>query len=361
MNRLIVILSDPQRILISFNRFFGELMKAFRNILFTVLKIVVTVGIILLLIGKLGWDDILTTIKKAQCIWLLPAFFIFLFSGWLGVIQWQILLKNRGIQLTFGRAFRLYFIGMFFNNFVMGGIVGDAVKVASIKTDGGKGRKGLAATFLDRFAGLWAMCGFAVIGSGILLVQKGELINGKIGTAVIALFVTFIMFAGIMTFLMHKPLQNFFFKCYDVIPFIKNSKIKDIISEMLIEAHDYHILVSVSLFSFFIQMLRIGVHLFAAVSLGLLTAANFQYFLIFVPIIAMLMTIPLPFGVREAAGGALFTFAGFPPEESFVMGFLATLVGLAASFLGAIFFIAEKNILRSKKNAQNIDCRTAIQ
>jgi uncharacterized protein (TIRG00374 family) len=336
-------------------------MRSARNILFTTLKIIITVGVIVLLIGKLGWDDILTTIKKAQSVWLLPAIGVFLISGWLGVIQWQILLKNRGILLTFGRAFRLYFIGMFFNNFVMGGIVGDAVKVASIKTDGGKGKAGLAATFLDRFAGLWAMCGFAVVGSGILLVQKGELLNGKVGTAVIALFVTFLMFAGIMLFLVSKPIQDLFFKYYDMVPFFKKLKIKEIISEMLIEAHDYHILFSVSFFSLFIQMLRIGVHLFAAVSLGLLTASNYQYFLIFVPIIAMLMTIPLPFGVREAAGGALFTFAGFPPEESFVMGFLATLVGLAASFLGAIFFIAEKNLLRSKKNAQNINCRTALQ
>lgn len=336
-------------------------MKSIRTILFTTLKIVVTIGVILLLIGKLGWDDILLTIKKAHSLWLLPALAVFLISGWLGVIQWQLLLINRGIKLSFGRAFRLYFIGMFFNNFVMGGIVGDAVKVASIKTDGGKGKAGLAATFLDRFAGLWAMCGFAVIGSAMLLIQKGELVNGKIGTAVVALFVTFIMFAGIMLFLVNRPLQDFFFKCYSYIPMLKKTKLKEIISEMLIEAHDYHILVSVSLFSFFIQMLRISVHLFVAISLGLLTTTNYQYFLIFVPIIAMLMTIPLPFGVREAAGGALFTFAGFPPEESFVMGFLATLVGLAASFLGAVFFIAEKNILRSKKNAQNINCRTALQ
>ncbi|HEX2958900.1 MAG TPA: lysylphosphatidylglycerol synthase domain-containing protein [Chitinispirillaceae bacterium] len=92
----------------------------------------------------------------------------FLLSGWLGVIQWIILLKNRGIPLKFWNAFRLYFVGLFFNNFIMGGIVGDAVKIASIKSQRGRGMAGLAATFLDRFAGLWAMCGFAVAGSFIL-------------------------------------------------------------------------------------------------------------------------------------------------------------------------------------------------
>ena len=60
-----------------------------------------------------------------------------------------------------------------FNNFVFGGIIGDATRVASIHLEEKKGRAGLAATFLDRFVGLLAMCGFAVAGSAVLLLTKG--------------------------------------------------------------------------------------------------------------------------------------------------------------------------------------------
>jgi membrane protein DedA with SNARE-associated domain len=73
------------------------------------------------------------------------------------------------------------------------------------------------------------------------------------------------------------------------------------------------------------------------------------------------MTIPLPFGIREAAGGALFALAGFPTNEAFVMGFLASLVGIAASFLGGIFFIEDKIVVLGKNNEKNIDCRTVTQ
>ena len=53
------------------------------------------------------------------------------------------------------------------------------------------------------------MCGFAVGGS-IILLQRGALNNGKIGTAVLALLVTFVMFVGIMIFLVSKPMQSAF-------------------------------------------------------------------------------------------------------------------------------------------------------
>ncbi len=312
-----------------------------RKIITSVIKLAATFLVVFFLINKLGWQDIVSTIVNASPIWLVAAFAVFLLSGWLGVIQWRILLDNRGIPLPFWRAFRLYFVGMFFNNFILGGIVGDAVKVSSIRSQDGKGMAGLAATFLDRFAGLWAMCGFAVMGSFVLL-NRGMLTHGKVNTAIIALFAAFALFAGIMLFLMLKPLQNLFFSVSDRLTLTRKLKLKEIISEMLIEARDYKILTSVSLLSLLIQFLRIGVHILTAGALGLLTGANFQYFFIFVPIIAMLMTIPLPFGIREAVGGALFALAGFPTDAAFVMGFLASLVGIAASLLGGVFFVTGK-------------------
>ena len=111
---------------------------------------------------------------------------------------------------------------------------------------------------------------------------------------------------------------------------------------MLIEAQDYKLLASVAALASVTQFMRVGVHVLTAASLGLLTVENFQYFFIFVPIIAMLMTIPLPFGVREAAGGTLFALAGFPREAAYVMGFLASLIGIAASMLGGVFFVTGK-------------------
>jgi uncharacterized protein (TIRG00374 family) len=322
-------------------------VKPIQKMVTTILKGIVTLAIITLLINKLGWKSIASTVSTAKPVWLIIAIIIFLISALLGVVQWRILLKNRGISFPLTRTFRLYFIGMFFNNFVLGGFVGDALKVVSIKSQNGRGKAGFAATVLDRFAGLWAMCGFAVIGS-IILLRHGALTNGKIGTAVIALFVAFLLFASILTLLISKKLQQYAFKCIEIFPFSAKTRVRDIFSEMLFEAHDAHILIRVAVLSAIIQLMRISVHILSAHSLGLLTGDNFHYFFIFVPIIAMLMTLPLPFGVREAAGGTLFSMAGFQTEAAYVMGFLASLVGLAASFLGGLFYIMDRTVYKEK-------------
>ncbi|GBU21584.1 hypothetical protein R80B4_01480 [Fibrobacteres bacterium R8-0-B4] len=312
-----------------------------RKIAVNAVKVVTTVLIIAVLVRKLGWGTIVGTVSGADPLWLAAGLAVFLVSGGLGVVQWQLLLRNRGLALSGVRAFKLYFVGMFFNNFIMGGIVGDAVKVASIRSRDGSGKAGFAATFLDRFAGLWAMCGFAVAGS-VILLKRGMISHGRVETAVAALFAAFAVFAGIMLFLTIKPLQSLFFSIVDKLSIARKFKVKEIVSEMLIEAQDIKLLAAVAALSAVTQFLRIGVHILTAASLGLLTVDNFQYFFIFVPIIAMIMTVPLPFGVREAAGGALFALAGFPKEAAFIMGFLASLIGITASVLGGVFFVTER-------------------
>jgi len=72
----------------------------------------------------------------------------------------------------------------------------------------------------------------------------------------------------------------------------------------------------------------------------MLTLDNVQYFFVFVPMIAILMLIPLPFGVREVMAGGLFVMAGFQSDASVVMQFLVSLVGLVTSALSGILFLA---------------------
>jgi hypothetical protein len=118
-------------------------------------------------------------------------------------------------------------------------------------------------------------------------------------------------------------------------------RIGAIASEVILEAHDRHVILPVAALSTVIQFLRIGGNITCAASLALLTPANLQYFFIFVPMLAMLMIVPLPFGVREGVGGALFALAGFPREAAFVMGFLTSIVGIAVTLPGGLLFIAK--------------------
>jgi glycosyltransferase 2 family protein len=311
------------------------------RVLKTSAKLAVTIAVMVFIVWRFGWHTIVETVAQARVEWLWFAAGLFLVSCWLGAIQWQILLKNKGIRLRFRKTFSLYFVGMFFNNFALGAVTGDAVKIAYLKLGKENGKAGFAATFLDRFAGLWAMLGFALAGSAMLIKQKA-LESRSMDLAILALAVTFILFGGVLAFLVSSRLQRLIHGIIDRIPLWKKDFIRQVIDETILESHDRHLILSVGVLSTVVQFMRIVVHVMCGASLGLVSLANLHYYFIFVPVLAMFMIIPLPFGIRESVGGTLFALAGFKSQAAFVMGFLASLVGIAVSLLGGLLFVAEK-------------------
>ncbi|MBD3316730.1 MAG: hypothetical protein GF344_13155 [Chitinivibrionales bacterium] len=308
------------------------------------IKVLVTGAVVAFIIHRLGWSSIASTLAMAQPHWLMAALTLFLLSGVLGVVQWRLLLANKDVHLSFGRCLSLYFIGMFFNNFMLGTVTGDAVRVTYVRTSAGSVRGGIAATFLDRFAGLLAMACFAIVGSGVLL-KRGLVDEGRVATAVIALVATFGLFFMTCAFIVSRRVQRFSFRIIDLLPIPCKNMVRDMLKSIALEVHNRHVVVPVGFLAVGIQAMRIGVHILCAASLGLLTAQNFQYFFVFVPILAILMLVPLPFGVKEGIGGSLFVLAGFSPdapEVPLVMEFLASLVGIVASLAGGVFFVLSR-------------------
>ncbi len=215
-----------------------------RRILVAGLKTVVTAGVIIFVIHKFGVDVLYREICSADIRWLLCAIAAFGFSGIVGAVQWRILLSHKGVSLSYPKACGLYFMGMFFNNFMFGTATADTLRIAYIKMGDNSGRAGFGATFLDRFAGLWAMMGFAILGS-IVLLRKGLIHNRTLDTALIALAVTFCIFCAILAFLISSRLQRLSFQMIDALPLPARDKIKGAIGSAVIEAADTFLIVMV--------------------------------------------------------------------------------------------------------------------
>jgi Uncharacterised protein family (UPF0104). len=308
----------------------------------TALKLLITAGVIWYIIDRLGWTAIVDTVTHARVKWLVATGVVFLISNCVGAYQWMVLLKNKGVDLSYGKSSRLYFIGMFFSNFIFGMAAADAIRITYLKLDKSSGKAGFAATFLDRFAGLIAMLAFAVAGSVLLLKQKA-IESRSLDIALIALFVTFGILVGLFVLIVSSRIQKIFFELISrsFLPIALKQGITTLASEVILEAHDRHVILPVAVLSTVIQLLRIGGNISCAAALGLLTLANVHYFFIFVPMLAMLMIIPLPFGVREGIGGTLFMLAGFEPQAAFIMGFLTSIVGIIISIPGGFLFIVK--------------------
>lgn len=339
-NRELSIMADPvanrEKNKGVLGRLFPGLPPTLSRMLGTGGKLVITALVITYVIHKLGWGNIVDTCKKVNGWYALYGLLACVVSIVLGALQWHLLLHRKELRITFRETFELYYIGMFFNN--IGTMAGDTLKVAYIKRRHDLGKLGFAATFLDRFAGLLGLAAFAGAGCLILLL-RGELHNPQVLLLVRITMALLLCFACLLAFLMMRRLRRVFIALVNKMPLPKKEFITDLVNVTGLDVNHLGFVTGIGFLSIAIQGLRIATHIFSALSLGILTPDNFVYFLVFIPLIALVMIVPLPFGVRETIGGSLFHLAGIPLHEAFIMQFMATIIGVAGSLWGGIEFL----------------------
>ena len=312
-----------------------------KKILTFSLKLAITFLVFWWIDKSFGFSNIVQTISNANFLWFAGAVFIHIVSIILGAWQWRIILKNRGLRLSVFETLKLYYTGMFFNNFIFGTIAGDSFKVAVLHKEKHRGKSGFAATFLDRFAGLAVLSVFAV--AGTIYMNAVNYANSRdLSHSVLVLAFFAVVLTLVFSILFSKHLQISFSKILLKLPFEAAQRIEGIVSSVYIDRRnkkDIKMLSRIFSFSFLIQTLRISTHVFCAAALGIFALNTLHYYFVIIPITALLMMVPLPFGVIPAIAGALFAAVGFNPESAMVMQFSATIVGIIGSLAGAVFFL----------------------
>jgi uncharacterized protein (TIRG00374 family) len=110
-----------------------------------------------------------TAIREADYRWIAAAIITYLIVEVAAVVRWQILLKVQGINLSNGRIAALFFIGMFYNQFLPGGTGGDVVKTYLLWKETPTKKPGaLLAVLFDRMVGLIAL----IIITGVLIFLR---------------------------------------------------------------------------------------------------------------------------------------------------------------------------------------------
>lgn len=137
-------------------------------------------------------------IRDADYRWIAAAIIAYLIVELAAVVRWQILLKVQGINLSNGRVAALFFIGMFYNQFLPGGTGGDIVKTYLLwKEIPDKKSGGLLAVLFDRMIGLIAL----IIITGVLIFLRYSWLTSTPATRpyvwlVLAVFGASVLFVG---------------------------------------------------------------------------------------------------------------------------------------------------------------------
>ena len=124
----------------------------------TILKLALSVIIIWLVLRGIDERMLLATMREAHPGWLLWAVVWFGLSKIISAERFNILLKTENIHLAAGQNLRLYWLGMYYNLLLPGGISGDGYKIKLLMdTFGAPFKRLFAVTLLDRLGGVIAL------------------------------------------------------------------------------------------------------------------------------------------------------------------------------------------------------------
>ncbi|MBN2009234.1 flippase-like domain-containing protein [candidate division KSB1 bacterium] len=287
---------------------------------------------------KLGLSNVLNQVKTARLSWFLTGTLLFLGSNILASLQWHMLLKLRGVGLPFRRVISYYFVGMFFNNFLMGQVGGDAFRIYDISRSSGQSEAAVSSVFFDRFIGFAILTSMALCAA--LYWSQFMDSNG----IVIIIGLIFLGWLILFLILFNPRLVKSIAWIFD--KFLSGKwrlKIKEIYLGIHNFKHHKQQLTIIILISCITQFLRILVHFAAARSIGV--NIDLVYFIIFIPVIALISSLPISIGgigIRESSAVALFAPVWEMHADIVAFEFLSFLISVITALPGGILFMIRK-------------------
>jgi glycosyltransferase 2 family protein len=318
-------------------------------------RLISAVSVLWYVVAKNGQGRIVTVLLSAQPTWILLAGILFFLSVIAGAYQWHLLLRIQGIEFRFRDCFRTYYSGMFLNNFLPGTIGGDALRVYEVQKGMEGWGKAAAATFLDRLIGFFSLSLLSLI-AVTLSLWRNNLDHQVFRHLLVAVSVIFACFVLALIFLLSRRIASLTHSVvqWTNIKWLDDSytRLQDILTAYRAR---YVGMGYVVLVSCVVQILRINVHWFSAIGLGI--GISPVFFFCFIPIIALAGVIPLNvggWGIPQSIGTYLYTLPGVlaltPLGNSqsdikvtaAALAFLPSVVGLVVMLGGGFYFVTGK-------------------
>jgi uncharacterized membrane protein YbhN (UPF0104 family) len=301
------------------------------------------------LANRVGFVAIASTLASVSWTWYLPAFVLFLGNILLRAYRWYVLVTALDHHVSYGRLLYLYFLGFFFNNFIPSGFGGDVVKVLSLQQDRGRGAEALSSVVMDRLTGLIGSAAIALV----VLIWNGvqSWFGGRttqLNLPPLLLLITALVSIGI-------PGGFVLIRWFDPLELLSQHlpSIRRVTDHpglrgftRTIRGYPPRALVgalSVSL-PFTVGLVAIQY----AIALALTVDVPFYLFFLFVPLIAIINTLPISFnglGMREGVYQFLFVPAGVPSASAIAMSLAFYFLRVAAGLIGGLLY-AVKSIRR---------------
>ena len=291
------------------------------------------------IVSSPDWDigDLYRLFSKESLLPFVLALVCLAASNFTACLQWKLLLERQGVHLGYGHLLKLYYVGLFFNNFMPGNVGGDVKKVYDIRMQGGQDSvgAGFTATVFDRLFGLFFVTLFA-LAMGALFFVHDDAQRAFIWPSIWIFLGFCAMFACLCSRRLGRLLTR-------VISKFLPQKFADRLVHMFERFQHFRSVKlwwQISLLSLVTQSLRIFVHFYCGLAVGV--ALSISWYFYYIPLVAIVSALPISiggFGPRELLAQSLFARAGVASLESVVIQLLAYFVSLLLSLFGAFVFL----------------------
>lgn len=294
-------------------------------------KMLFSFGLFAFLFTRMPLTDVVGNLKAANPVLLGGAFTLLFLSNVLGAWQWWHLLEAVGIRIPFRKVLGFYHVGLFFNNFLPANIGGDIARVVHASRYGETRAAAVSTVVLDRLVGTVALAGLAVV-TTVPAIDRFHL--GVIYLALLGfLAVSIVMLWGVLHPKVLPAIERVLSRVG--LRFLE-PHLDDLARRFAAYRSRGRLFAGLLAMATLIQVMRVGVHVIVARALGV--TLPLTYFFLFVPLLAVIVSLPISLngiGVREGAGMVLFSLVGVDRSHAFSLQFTTYLVAVAVSLLGA--------------------------
>jgi uncharacterized protein (TIRG00374 family) len=305
-----------------------------RGVFGVVVKIGVSAAILYFLFRSIDMRTFWATCLSVRPLSVIFVAALFAATQFVSTYRWSTILK-KDVDIPYLRLLSIYYIGMFFNNFLPTMVGGDVVKGYYLYRRTRKGHVALASIFLDRYSGFFALMTI----TALALIPGYPLIKD---TGMPGVFVLLIGgFVGISLVIWVGTFHSWAMKIMSRIHFYGiNRKIDTFYKVLMGYKNHYDILGKIFVCSLIVQ----GGVIMGYYLLGRGLGIDIQpgYYFLFVPLTTVVSMLPVSLsglGIREGAFVFLFTRVGVTQEQALTLSLMWFAICALISMAGGIEYI----------------------
>lgn len=312
-----------------------------RDRLFTIAKIVITIALIVYVFSKVDLAVVSGILAGANPWLVLLALLFFLVAIAINGVKWFVLLRAQEVEAPLGAVIQYMFVGFFFNNVLPANIGGDVMRGYGIARYTERTAEAAVSVVVDRIMGLIAYMSAAAVAAIVLVLATHRLdLEILLGVALVAL----LAMALALAILLSRRLRAQVGRIFRWRPLLPLAPIYEGFSRAFdAYRHRYSTLVLAYLLALAGLMASNLVNWLLFQSVG--GGVPFLYILLFNPLIALVLLVPISVGghgVIQNAYPFFYGLAGVPEAQAVAVSVLMSFVIIVGSLPGGVLWLRSR-------------------